>query len=783
MRDRVLRLHKTCEEYRDAVKRETSATHHLVSSVQSLFCDNHPSIYDEPGKSKSTTPTGIENGNGTSRVQKDMIEDLLKPKVGGPVLGQFMDVLEDISGFRSVLEQQIDLQLCIRLKEWSVNELNDVKEARKRFKKAGTDYEVASRKYLAKSGKINDDISTQVASSLNTLKANYEQSRVAFISTLDRVEGQKRFMLLEAIVLHMHAVMSYHKRCYDSLSNNEESMRRIIEQTKMMKDKADEEHAQLMEKLSENMTNAIEETFLKPTSEGENIPVKEVSTKTPLRKSKSANLHRRVDSMDRTFAGPQQTSTDSRQLEIDVEKQMISTASGSCPVTALKQGYLNKRSTNVVGDWKKRFFVLDSRGTLYYYRKKWGQGIDPHTGIQETVSLLTSTVKLVPVDEVNRNFCFKVISAEKPKPFLLQADSVEERESWFVTIQAVISGLLNNPHCAAGLLQKDQGPLAFFETPAASPIRTSSELSLSSETLSGSGTLSPSTSQSIDAPDATLELFEIEGNNYCADCGAGAPDWASLNLGILMCIECSGVHRRLGVHLSKVRSLTLDVKIWESSIITLFSHLGNHNTNKIYEQKIAKEESDIKPVADSPLASKEDFITRKYREKEFVDRTEVFNPQMWLWQSIERRKVSEALRAITIGADLLLPLSKQIYGHISKINLKEVESDEGEGDRIALRQESTALHRACQLKCIGMIELIIQNCHQALGATDSEGNTALHDCISTKNESIAKLLIKRGANVDMKNGSGLTPLDIAVSAGQLRDNDLLGLLTQTVNNY
>jgi len=36
------------------------------------------------------------------------------------------------------------------------------------------------------------------------------------------------------------------------------------------------------------------------------------------------------------------------------------------------------------------------------------------------------------------------------------------------------------------------------------------------------------------------------------------PDWASLNLGTVLCIECSGVHRNLGTHLSRVRSLDLD---------------------------------------------------------------------------------------------------------------------------------------------------------------------------------------------------------------------------------
>lgn len=48
------------------------------------------------------------------------------------------------------------------------------------------------------------------------------------------------------------------------------------------------------------------------------------------------------------------------------------------------------------------------------------------------------------------------------------------------------------------------------------------------------------------------DLRRIPGNEVCAECSAPEPDWASLNLGILMCIECSGVHRNLGVHISKV---------------------------------------------------------------------------------------------------------------------------------------------------------------------------------------------------------------------------------------
>ena len=66
-----------------------------------------------------------------------------------------------------------------------------------------------------------------------------------------------------------------------------------------------------------------------------------------------------------------------------------------------------------------------------------------------------------------------------------------------------------------------------------------------------------------------------------------------------------------------------------------------------------------------------------------------------------------------------------------------------------------------------------------LNTPDGEGNTPIHSCILLEKELIAKLLIRRGADVSKTNNAGQTPFDIAVSSGSVRDDELLGLLTGT----
>uniref|UniRef100_A0A8B9QE38 ArfGAP with GTPase domain, ankyrin repeat and PH domain 1 n=1 Tax=Apteryx owenii TaxID=8824 RepID=A0A8B9QE38_APTOW len=93
---------------------------------------------------------------------------------------------------------------------------------------------------------------------------------------------------------------------------------------------------------------------------------------------------------------------------------------------------------------------------------------------------------------------------------------------------------------------------------------------------------------------ALQSIRNIRGNSHCVDCEAQNPDWASLNLGALMCIECSGIHRNLGTHLSRVRSLDLDD--WPLELIKVMSSIGNELANSVWEES---SQGHLKPSSDS----------------------------------------------------------------------------------------------------------------------------------------------------------------------------------------
>jgi len=105
-----------------------------------------------------------------------------------------------------------------------------------------------------------------------------------------------------------------------------------------------------------------------------------------------------------------------------------------------------------------------------------------------------------------------------------------------------------------------------------------------------------------------MEIAILEGNRTCADCGYPSPDWASINLGVFICIKCSGIHRSFGTHISKVRSVKLDK--WEPSWVEKMRSVGNIESNKIWLHHVPVEFTKI--TEDSDLEERKRWLNLKY---------------------------------------------------------------------------------------------------------------------------------------------------------------------------
>ncbi|XP_058045156.1 arf-GAP with coiled-coil, ANK repeat and PH domain-containing protein 2 [Ahaetulla prasina] len=217
------------------------------------------------------------------------------------------------------------------------------------------------------------------------------------------------------------------------------------------------------------------------------------------------------------------------------------------------EGYLFKRASNAFKTWNRkppsgirRWFSIQNNQLVY--QKKFR---DAPTVVVEDLRLCT----VKPCEDLERRFCFEVVSPTKS--CILQADSEKLRQAWIQAVQTSI---------ASAYREKGEEAEVERKRPPSTGSPESSQES-KEKSLKGEGSL-----QRVQA---------IAGNVACCDCGMADPRWASINLGITLCIECSGIHRSLGVHFSKVRSLTLDS--WEPELLKLMCELGNSVINRVYE--------------------------------------------------------------------------------------------------------------------------------------------------------------------------------------------------------
>ncbi|XP_061163499.1 arf-GAP with coiled-coil, ANK repeat and PH domain-containing protein 2-like isoform X2 [Saccostrea echinata] len=447
------------------------------------------------------------------------------------------------------------------------------------------------------------------------------------------------------------------------------------------------------------------------------------------------------------------------------------------------EGYLLKRTSKGFKSWVRRWFSIENSQLLYMKR-----GSREYSIMEEDIRLCT--VKLVY--ETDRRFCFEVLSPTRSH--MLQAESDQNLQFWLNNIQTAITKAYKAMEHRSHSLDTDE-PVQGNSSAPSSPNMTSTPDSQQRQ---------PSKAQQ-----RMDQLTAIPGNSHCCDCGSPEPRWASINLGATLCIECSGIHRSFGVHMSKVRSITLDS--WDPELLKVMAELGNDNVNRIYEANL-NDAVAVKATPECNRSIRESFIRAKYLDKAFVSKlpgpkssnkvkgwsvrrkpkrspsrdvanshdnseeeSDLTSGIMEAVLSVSNNSGRDTDSGLGVSADVIV-FGKDIENIGRSIELESSEgSDLEDGDDttsttswedMSKLDPNLLLYKAVQARNLPvMLEALANKADPNWVNQDEEGKTPLMKAVDTGSLTITEFLLLNGAKVDRKDKLGRTPLHHATIKG------------------
>ncbi|RXG58644.1 Arf-GAP with coiled-coil, ANK repeat and PH domain-containing protein 2 [Armadillidium vulgare] len=427
----------------------------------------------------------------------------------------------------------------------------------------------------------------------------------------------------------------------------------------------------------------------------------------------------------------------------------------SCfPITM--QGYLFKRTNNAFKSWNRRYFTLQNNQLVY--RKRSGEEV---TVMEDDLRLCS----VKPAVDMERRFCFEITS--NVKSHMLQAESEESCQLWIEAMSRAISSAIQNNEYSYNLIQGSND----------------SPVNLSTSSLSPSPADSPCPNKQSDKSESSSssvwkEIMKIPGNNVCCDCGSPDPKWASINLGITLCIDK-----------------------WDVEVLRVMEKLGNDIVNQIYLSNRKRAESvfhtnidgtsiqNITPATPECARSvREAWIKAKYMDKLFV--TPISNEKAFAKilnhsKSFGQRQKTKKGKSNVSSSDSLevlnSPSSPAMLSDSSssssldpgeRLSPSDVPSNRGlpQTDwtkmisENALRMESlTPNHLLLTASSLGHIPLMCLSF--ALGAQknfqDHDGKTPLHHSVSSRSAIAVEYLLLNGVQANIEDQNGRTALHLA----------------------
>ena len=271
-----------------------------------------------------------------------------------------------------------------------------------------------------------------------------------------------------------------------------------------------------------------------------------------------------------------------------------------------------------------RFWIVLDQGKLSEY-SNWKDKLDLH---REPIDLRMASVRTAR--DAERRFCFEVITPQYKR--IYQATTEDEMNNWINSINNALQSAMESGsqtaqptrkepvgrefgHVLTGKSSSQSGPHGYSGKNDSLGVGVGRRI-----TVGARPTYTRTSSNSYDEnPSKLLDQIRNNdhGNQFCADCNSTSKvEWVSLNLGIILCIECGGIHRSLGTHVSKIRSLTLDVHSFTNDIVELMMLIGNRISNMVWESLLDR---NLKPAPTATRDQRLKFITAKYVERAYVE--------------------------------------------------------------------------------------------------------------------------------------------------------------------